>query len=643
MRRPAACTRRAGSSTVGAAVAEAIPYILATAGHVDHGKSTLVRALTGVDPDRLPEEKARGITIDLGFAAVELAAGEGRAVRLGIVDVPGHEDFVKNMVAGIGSVDVALLAVAADDGWMPQTEEHLQILGYQGVTRGVVALTKIDLAGDEAAVLAAVRERLAGSCLAGAAIVPTSVVSGRGLDQLRAALAAAAVAGPPRADVGKPRLAVDRAFAVRGVGTVLTGTLTGGRLNRGQNVVAEPGGVRAKVRSVQSHNRDVAVAVPGSRVAVNVPELAGVGRGATVVGADGGGASDTLDVWLERSARAGAGAVGHGARVWVHHGTAAVAGRVFLFDRTPVGSGQGGAAQVRLASPVYAWVGDRLVVRDASQQHTLAGGRVLDVGGDRRGYRRRRATVMGRVSGELDDLILAELADHGAVLRASLLVRSAFATAAVAAGVDALAAGRRLVVAGAWAVDVGRWSEWGGRLAEAVDVEHRDSPAHLGLAVSVLRGVVSAPEAVVEALIAAMVAGGGFVRRGATVARATHRAALPAELAAAGARVRGALAAKPLEPPNRRELTPTSVDRAALQFLIDTGEAIAVGDELVLLADAVERAAAVVRRHVGERGPASASDLKVALGTTRRVVVPLLELLDRRGVTRRVGDLRDVR
>ncbi len=627
-----------------------VPYILATAGHVDHGKSALVRALTGVDPDRLPEEKARGITIDLGFAALDLPAPGGAVVRLGVVDVPGHEDFVKNMVAGIGSVDLALLVVAADDGWMPQTEEHLQILAYQGVARGVVAVTKVDLATDEAAAVAAVRDRLKGTPLAAAAVVPTSVVTGRGLDDLRAALAAAAVAGPPPRDAGKPRLPVDRAFALRGVGTVVTGTLTGGRLTRGQSVVARPGTAAGKVRSVQSHNRDVTAAGPGSRVALNVPELAGIARGAVVTLAQLGEASDTLDVWLTRSARAEGRGLPHAGRVYVHHGTAAVAARVYLLDRLRLEPGGSALAQLRLAAPVYAWTGDRLVVRDAGQQHTLAGGRVLDPAAVRRGYDRpaRRATLARRAAAPDDgsalaaaELVAAELADRGAVVRSKLLVRSRFTADEVTAAVDGLMRAGQAVTAGPFAVDAAQWAAWLATLAAAVDAEHAGRPEHVGLPLADLRAAAAVPDpALVEPLVATLLDARGFVRRGTAVARSTHRPALPAHLAAAGARVRAHLSAKPLEPPNRNVLAPTPVDRAALQFLLDTGEAVAVGDELVLLADGVARAAAVVRTFVAAHGPASASDLRQALGTTRRVMMPLLEWWDRHGVTRRIGDLR---
>src|SRR6266480_7351370 len=248
-------------------------FILATAGHVDHGKSALVKALTGIDPDRLPEEKARQITIELGFAQLILEGPNEQRFHIGTVDVPGHEDFVRNMIAGVGSIDLALFVVAADDGWMPQTEEHLQILSYLGASRAVVALTKIDLAEDEEAVKAQLRKQLAVSPFAEAPIVPTSVVTGRGLDELKTTLALVLNDTPRPRDIGKPRLPVDRVFTLRGIGTVVAGTLTGGTLHRGQAVVVQPSGKTTRVRSLQNHNRDVAVSLPGTRAALNLPDV----------------------------------------------------------------------------------------------------------------------------------------------------------------------------------------------------------------------------------------------------------------------------------------------------------------------------------------------------------------------------------
>ncbi|SVD35456.1 uncharacterized protein METZ01_LOCUS388310, partial [marine metagenome] len=225
--------------------------ILATAGHIDHGKSSLVKALSGTDPDRLPEEKARGMTIDLGFAHLVLP---GR--NLGIVDVPGHQDFVKNMVAGVGAVDLALLVVAADDGWMPQTEEHLQILSYLGVTRGVVALTKADLVQDTTVRVQEISDQLRNSPFVGADIIPLSTQTGAGLDDLKRALTTVVDQIPAHENYNQPRLAADRIFTVQGIGTVVTGTLTGGTLQKGQTVLTLPPGRETRVRGLQSHNRE---------------------------------------------------------------------------------------------------------------------------------------------------------------------------------------------------------------------------------------------------------------------------------------------------------------------------------------------------------------------------------------------------
>ena len=247
-------------------------FIIATAGHVDHGKSALVKALTGTDPDRLPEEKKRQITIDLGFAALDVTAPNGDKIHAGIVDVPGHEDFVRNMIAGVGSIDLALFVVAADDGWMPQSEEHLQILTYLGVQRAVVALTKSDL-GRIDVVTNLIRERLLGTTFADSPIIPTSIRTGTGIEKLVNTLANQLGSTEPQRDICKPRLFIDRVFTLRGTGTVVTGTLTGGSLHRGQQIVVYPTNVETRIRSIQSHGQELQVAQPGMRTAINLLDL----------------------------------------------------------------------------------------------------------------------------------------------------------------------------------------------------------------------------------------------------------------------------------------------------------------------------------------------------------------------------------
>jgi selenocysteine-specific elongation factor len=637
-------------------------YIVATAGHVDHGKSALIEALTGTDPDRLPEEKARGITIDLGFAHLDLPSPtSSSSIHVGIVDVPGHEDFVKNMVAGIGAIDLALLVVAADDGWMPQTEEHLQILHYFGVRRAVVSLTKVDLAADEAAAVAEVRRRLEGSAFADAPIVPTSVVTGQGLDLLKFMLARELSATPPPRDIGKPRLAVDRVFTVAGAGTVVTGTLTGGTLQRGQAVVIHPGGHPARIRRIQSHGRDVEVSGPGTRTALNVTDLnpvAGLHRGDVITPPEMGGASDCLDVMLEISARA-ARPIKNGVRVRVHYGSGNVPAHVALGSgkQLPVGGRE--VAQLRLEAPVYLYAGDHLTVRDWSEQQTLAGAVVIDPDATRRAFRHPdRQQWLERVARSIDTpsaFVAAYTARDTVVRHTRAFVKSHFSRQDIAGAIEQLTrqgtvvalstVARGAKVEGDLLVDAATWAAALLRAAQLVDDVHREHPERQGLSLTDLRNSITNEfpvNQVFDSLIAAMCEH-GFARSGSSIQRASHRAQLPDPLRAAGETLRQALAARPLEPPSRKELTPDAASQRALKFLIESGEVLEITNELVLSTEAVAEATAQVKAFVVQHGPATVSELRQALGSSRRVVVPLLEYFDRTFVTVRRGDKRALR
>jgi selenocysteine-specific elongation factor len=663
--------------------------ILATAGHVDHGKSSLVRALTGTDPDRLPEEKARGMTIELGFAHLDLRAamtsasetpsppgrgwpegpGEGlpTVFRLGIVDVPGHEDFVKNMVAGVGSIDLALLVVAADDGWMPQTQEHLEILTYLGVARGVVALSKIDRATDEPAAIAAVRERLKGTPLAEAETIPTAAPQGRGLDELRAALLEACRAAPAPADIGKPRLPVDRAFTLTGVGTVVTGTLGGGVLSVGQEVRVLPAGTSARIRRIQTYGEDAKVATPGTRVALNLAGIqpGGVGKGNVI--ALGGAATKTFEALVMRHPPPGATAspageavlkhspipadarpaLRNGARVHLHHGSAAIPARVYLLEDAEVAPGGRAIAQLRLESPAFVFAQDRFVLRDWSGRHTLAGGVILDPRALRRDWRRaERRTLLEMRAANPDDAaawVASEVAARRIVSAGGLLEQSRFAQADIAAAAQR----SPFVRAGGLLIDPPLLADAGKRVADAVDAMHREHPEHAGLPLASLRPLLGdVDEAVAPAFAEAVLehlCRQGFARDGSVIRRTSHRPALPPRLAAAGQRIRAALSQDPLNPPSRKQLATQAAEQEALRYLLKTGEAVELSPDCVISAAALDGAIANVRQHITRHGPATVSDLKTQLASSRRTVVPLLEHLDCTGVTRRRGDLRELR
>ena len=652
-------------------------YILATAGHVDHGKSALVKALTGTDPDRLPEEKARGITIDLGFAHFELSTLDLRpsTFSVGIVDVPGHEDFVKNMVAGVGSIDLALFVVAADDGWMPQTEEHLQILTYLGVARAVVALTKIDLArGKEAELTAALRARLQNSPFASAPIVPTSTVTGQGLDQLKGLLTQVLAGTPPPPDLGKPRLPIDRVFVLKGIGTVVTGTLSGGTLRRGQVVSIQPTGLPGRVRSVHSHMREVESTGPGTRTALNLPDLeargdgreGGLARGDVVTLPELGGASDTVDVVLERLARGDSGLddgtaprgdrptrigversrpLKHATLVRVHHGSANHAARVLFREAAPLLVGERALAELRFEEPVAVFAGDRFIVRDWSEQTTLAGGLVLDPEADRKRWRSEAQAefLRQRLAAPEDPQawIASQLERDRVASRAQFLVKSRFSAAQVSAAIDTLAARGELVLAEELVARRSWWDELRGRAEQTVDATHRAHPERTGLALSELRVALCEAQTagVFEALLAELVRH-GFQQVGNAIRRAGHRAALSPHLQAAGARLRTLFSARPLDSPSRKELAADAVSQQALRFLLETGEAIELSPEVVLGAEAYGHAVDEIKAHLAKCGQATVSELRQVLGSSRRVVVPLLEKLDREGITRREGDVR---
>ena len=622
-------------------------FIFATAGHVDHGKSALVKALTGTDPDRLPEEKARGITIDLGFAELNLNGSNKEKIHAGIVDVPGHEDFVRNMIAGVGSIDLALLVVAADDGWMPQTEEHLQILIYLGVKRIVVALTKCDL-GKIENVTAQIRKELQDTPFANSQIVPTSTRTGDGIENLKSALASEFANSSTPHDIGKPRLFVDRAFTLRGIGTVVTGTLTGGSLHAGDSVFVQPRNHSARIRSLQTHGRNVDLAQPGMRTAINLPDLEigpAVKRGDVITDKEFE-ASSTIDVFLMRSARLQHTApIKSGTSAYVHHGTTRVAAKIIFAATDSLAVGQNAIAQLRFQASLLSFVGDRLIIRDPSEQHTIAGGVVLNV--DCNSFRRshERELLASRAVAP-DDVGLAvwtEISCQRIIQPSQFLERSRFGAAEISACLKRLSEHGEIFLSDKVGAKMVVWRELRARAAELINAHHKRHPERRGLELNDLRiGLKSPSPEVFDALIVYLCQG-EFVRAGSTIAKRTHQASLPPELNAAAEKIQAALKAKPFDPPSSKDFLKDERLRPALKFLIEQGEIIEISDDIVLIRDSFDQMRATISDFISAKGPATASQLREKIGTSRRVIIPFLEYLDRVGVTQRSGDLRTLR
>ena len=635
-------------------------FILATAGHVDHGKSALVKALTGFDPDRLPEEKARQITIELGFAHLQLSAPASTlnlqlsTLSIGIVDVPGHEDFVRNMIAGVGSIDLALLVVAADDGWMPQTEEHLQILTYLGVRRAVIALTKSDL-GKIDNVRTQIRKQLRDTAFAHSRIIPTSVRTSEGTKNLRDALAAELSTLQPQRDLGKPRLFIDRAFTLHGIGTVVTGTLNNGQLRRGQSVVIQPQNLEARIRSIQSHGSELESAQPAMRTAINLPDVAigdapgQIKRGDVITVADLGRSSASLIVLLEKSSRLGskdpAGRpLKNGTSVYLHHGTSRLPAKINLLEDRSLKPGEETIAQIRLESPIFAFLGDRFVLRDASEQHTIAGGIVLDPDGDRRKLRsaaqRKLFAEPAGAPNDVDLCVRSKILVNGFVREQTVLRKSHFSADEITEALQRLHRRSEIVFHQEIAADAKAWQALRGRAIGLIDDAHKRNPQRAGLDLNELRTAFrdQSPD-VFEALIVDLCAT-DFVRKGSAIARISHRPALPPNLQPVAMKIREALSQKPFDPPARKEIELDQNAQQALRFLTETGEVIELGPDLVLLRENFERIKSAIVDFISKNGPATVSRLRQHLQSSRRIMVPLLEKLDRQGVTRRVGDKR---
>jgi selenocysteine-specific elongation factor len=549
--------------------------VVATAGHVDHGKSSLVLALTGTDPDRFPEEKARGLTIDLGFAFTELPSGE----VVGFVDVPGHVRFVKNMLAGVGAVDVAVLVVAADEGWKPQTVEHTQIIELLDIQHGMVALTKAAAVDDDTLVLARleVEERMPGW-----PVVAVDSISGLGVDDVRATLDAVLAGAPAPRDIGRPRLWVDRAFAAKGAGTIVTGTLTGGTLTRDDEVVVEPKGRKARVRAIESAHRAVDSVGPGSRVALNLGGIDHhqVARGDAVVRPEQWAVVDTVDVELralpgQKFAKRGV--------VDIHVGSGEQQARLQLLHD------DGSLARLRLSSPVPLAPGDRMVLRSSGAQATVGGAVVLDIAPPRRSA---DAPVRSRLS-----------------LSQRVLAAQPWCTPAEFARLSGGASPEGCERVGAWLVapeELERVRSRAAALARDGWPPITSVAAACGVEVAQLRAAIA--DAPVEAV----------------------------EDEPEAVELLAALAKEPFSPPSPAEL---GASPALVRALVRSGRIVDL-DGVLFTADALDEARRRISTAVLDAGELTVAGARDALQSTRKYVLPILARMDAEGVTRRRGEAR---
>ncbi|MRS12068.1 MAG: selenocysteine-specific translation elongation factor [Actinobacteria bacterium] len=623
--------------------------VLGTAGHIDHGKSTLVKALTGTDPDRLPEEKERGVTIELGFAQLTLPSGR----TMGVVDVPGHERFVRQMVAGATGIDVVLLVVAADDGIMPQTREHLAIIDLLGIPKGVVAITKADLADADWLDLVAEEARalLVGTSIAGAPIVPVSARTGAGLPELLAALDAVADEAESRQSSLPLRLPVDRVFTIAGAGTVVTGTLWSGTAKRDDAVELYPSGKKGRVRSVQIHGHPAEKAVAGNRVALNIAGLdtGEIARGDIVAEPGSLSVTDRFDArftYLASEAKP----FESGTRVHVHHGTREVLGRVLLMGQEHMRPGESVFAQIRLEEPLAPRYDDRFIIRSYSPMWTIGGGVVLDA------LPLRRTTLKPHERELLDALVAHDLSGAALGLLASRGLPMTSAQVAAAIGVPRAQVADDLNRAALERLKVGGETYFTAAEAQdsilaAIERElvafHDANPNATGLGTATLRDRVDRrlEPRVFDALLELAVARGALVLAG---GEARHPKAASTALAAesdAAGKLLALLRAQALAPGTTAELAAEAgvelgIARKVLGRLAAEGTVLRLGPDLHFDAGAVVKAREQIVGYLGEHGTILAKDARDLTGSSRKYILPLLEYFDAQGITKRDGDVR---
>jgi selenocysteine-specific elongation factor len=613
-------------------------FVLGTAGHVDHGKSALVQALTGIDPDRLREEKERGMTIDLGFAWLKLPGGR----EVGIVDVPGHEHFIKNMLAGVGGIDLALLIVAANEGVMPQTIEHLAILDLYGIKKGIVVVTKKDLVDEEWLQLVKmdIEELIATTTLAGSPLIAVSAITGEGLPELLSLIDRTLDSMQPRRDIGRPRLPIDRVFTVAGAGTVVTGTLIDGSLRAGQDVEIVPAGLKSRLRGLQTHKTHIDSAPPGSRVAANLVGIATtqLKRGDVL----------TSPGWLNPTTMLTARLrqlpylrhpLKHNATVSFHTGTAEAMAKIRLLEKEELKPGDTSWAQLLLDKPVAAVKGDRFVIH--SPQETLGGGEIVETRTTR--YKRYRASIIqsleSKEKGTAQEILMATLEKNQPQETDTLIRNSGLPPAEAMLAIETLLKDRKLVQAGSgehrFLFTTAGWDRLIEKTRATVQDYHNKFPTREGMPRGELGNKLQLAPAAFVPVLSKFFEEGVLKEEVAFVRLPSHRIQLSREQQTKIDAFLKALTQSPYAPPG--DVMP---EPELLNLLIKQRRVVKVSDNVVFAASAYDETVGKVISHIKAKGKITLAETRDMLGTSRKYAQALLEHLDQEKITRRVGDER---
>ena len=621
--------------------------VIGTAGHVDHGKSTLINRLTGINPDRLKEEQDREMSIELGFAWFELPNGDD----IGVVDVPGHRDFIENMLAGIGGIDAALFVVAADEGVMPQTREHLAILDLLQIPAAIVALTKIDLINDPEwldLVEADLQDTFAGTALEGAPIVRVSARSGEGLETLIQTLQDVLTQHPQRPDLGRPRLPVDRVFTLPGFGTIVTGTLTDGHLSVGDEVEVLPPGIEGRIRGLQTHKQAEEKAQPGSRTAVNISGVSvdQIHRGDVVVVPGTYQPTRMMDVWVRMIKDANA-PLKHNTEVKLFLGAAEVIARVRLLGAQELQPGEEGFLQLMPQEPVVALRQDRFILRRPSPAETIGGGQVVDPHPKRR-YKRFNEAKLEELTqlmiGTPEEILMQSARQSGLIARKKLIENVGLEPDQAQQAIDTLLAegaltlidGKQLLI------PTDQLERLQSALLQSLADFHQQNPLLPGMPRERLRTENNLPAELFDPLIARLAAADAVVAENASVRLAGHRIQLTAAQQQKIDTLLKDFSAQPTTPPSVKE-SQSAIGEELVTVLVQTGQLIQLGEDVLLQPDVLEEMQAAVIEIIQQNSSITLAELRDRFNTSRKYAVAVLEYLDATGVTARKGDGRVLR
>jgi len=620
-------------------------YVIGTAGHVDHGKSTLVKAMTDIDPDRFPEEKAREMTIDLGFAWMTLPSGRD----VSIVDVPGHERFIKNMLAGVGAIDLALLIVAADESVMPQTREHLAILDILQITRGLVVITKTDLVDEELIELvkAEVEDTLRGTSFEGCPMIGVSAYTGEGINDLKSNIDIILDETDVRKDLGRPRLPIDRCFTISGFGTVVTGTLIDGTLTVGQEIELAGSGQRARVRGLQSHKTKVDATDPGVRLAVNLSGLSKneVERGEIL----------TIPGWLKPTRRLDARLrmvknaphpLKHNQGVTFHLFTSEASARIRLLDANGLVAGQEGWVQILLEEPLPVVKGDFFVIR--SSEDTLGGGQIVDPN-PRRRYRRFDDDVVERMmtldQGSGEDIIISVAEQWGPCDLTALSQRSNLSREEVSYRVAELTEDGHLISLGDFSNDgdavvysAQGWAVIRSKITSALRLYHTQYPLRQGVPTQEIRSRLDLSQPVYQRALVKLVEEGVVVDERQSLRLPDHEISLTPKMDQEASEYLDSLRKNPYSPPSDQKINPE-----LLGVLVDQDKVVRVGDGVIFDAVVYREMTGRIVQHLKDHGNITVAEARTMFNTSRKYILPLLEHMDQQQITRRTGDERILR